>query len=140
MIRKLQLSDHQTLKTWTQHFQPTPGFYWTPQELFDSWKVTDIWGSFEADHLIACLCLQPIGDSAEILWLATWPGKTRQGHMKGLLDNAKSHFTTLNLEVHQSNEGAQKLYLKAGFKEVYVRKNYYKDGGNAVLMTWTAGL
>jgi ribosomal-protein-alanine N-acetyltransferase len=42
----------------------------------------------------------------------------------------------LTLEVRESNEGAQELYKRFGFKKIGVRQKYYADGENAVIM-WT---
>lgn len=42
----------------------------------------------------------------------------------------------LTLEVRESNQEAQRLYEKFGFRRVGTRKNYYSDGENAVIM-WT---
>ena len=41
---------------------------------------------------------------------------------------------SITLEVRESNEAAQKLYLKNGYKIVVVKSHYYKDGENAVYM------
>ena len=45
-----------------------------------------------------------------------------------------SHITSLTLEVRESNIRAQRLYEKYGLKAVAVRKNYYDNGENALLM------
>ncbi len=42
----------------------------------------------------------------------------------------------LTLEVRESNDAAQELYKKFGFKQIGVRQKYYSDGENAVIM-WT---
>lgn len=42
----------------------------------------------------------------------------------------------LTLEVRESNEAAQELYKRFGFKKIGVRRKYYSDGENAVIM-WT---
>lgn len=42
----------------------------------------------------------------------------------------------LTLEVRESNEAAQNLYKRFGFKQIGVRQKYYTDGENAVIM-WT---
>lgn len=42
----------------------------------------------------------------------------------------------LTLEVRESNEAAQNLYKRFGFKKIGVRQKYYTDGENAVIM-WT---
>ncbi|MCQ2801237.1 MAG: ribosomal protein S18-alanine N-acetyltransferase [Bacilli bacterium] len=41
---------------------------------------------------------------------------------------------TITLEVRESNEAAKALYLKNGYELVVVKKNYYKDGENALYM------
>lgn len=41
---------------------------------------------------------------------------------------------TITLEVRESNEAAKALYLKDGYELVVVKKNYYKDGENALYM------
>lgn len=38
------------------------------------------------------------------------------------------------LEVKESNGGAIALYEKAGFKRISIRKKYYNDGSNAIIM------
>ena len=40
------------------------------------------------------------------------------------------------LEVRASNEPAQRLYEKFGFRTVGVRRNYYEDGGEDALIMW----
>lgn len=39
------------------------------------------------------------------------------------------------LEVSEENKPAIQLYLKAGFKKVGLRKQYYQDGSDAILMS-----
>ena len=41
---------------------------------------------------------------------------------------------SLTLEVRESNQNAINLYKKFGLEEVAIRKNYYLDGENAILM------
>lgn len=41
---------------------------------------------------------------------------------------------TITLEVRESNEAAKALYLKNGYEVVTIKKNYYKDGENAIYM------
>lgn len=41
---------------------------------------------------------------------------------------------TITLEVRESNEAAKALYLKNGYEIVLLKKNYYKDGENAIYM------
>lgn len=41
---------------------------------------------------------------------------------------------TITLEVRESNSIAKHLYHKFGFKDVTIRKNYYSNGEDAILM------
>lgn len=44
-------------------------------------------------------------------------------------------FNELTLEVNSNNEVAKKLYLKFGFKELGIRKKYYNNTDDAIIMT-----
>ncbi len=46
----------------------------------------------------------------------------------------KKKVSTVTLEVKDNNLKAIKLYQKCGFKQEHIRKKYYKDGRNAILM------
>ncbi len=56
--------------------------------------------------------------------------------LSSLIDRAKElNLEVLSLEVRESNVAAINLYLRMNFKEVGIRKNYYKNPTeNAVLM------
>ena len=47
--------------------------------------------------------------------------------------------TSFSLEVRESNIIAQKLYLKSGYQKVSIRKGYYSDGENAIVMIYEKG-
>ena len=53
--------------------------------------------------------------------------------LEKLMDYKKN--LTITLEVSKKNIPAIALYTKNNFKEVYVRKNYYKDS-DAIIMKW----
>lgn len=58
--------------------------------------------------------------------------------MDGLLEHSnKQGFERITLEVRSSNEVAKKLYLKNGFHQIAVRKNYYqKPTEDAIIMAY----
>ncbi len=58
---------------------------------------------------------------------------------KGLEIASNLGASSFSLEVRESNVAAQKLYLKTGFKAVSVRKGYYSDGENAIVMILEKG-
>lgn len=56
--------------------------------------------------------------------------------LKELINITKSlNKSELTLEVKETNIPAQKLYLKNGFKTLGLRKNYYNNSENAIIMT-----
>jgi ribosomal-protein-alanine N-acetyltransferase len=74
----------------------------------------------------------------EITVLATHPDRQRRGDMSFLLSymlERKSPSERIWLEVHAQNQAALGLYLNLGFQEVGRRPKYYRDGGDAVLLT-----
>lgn len=48
--------------------------------------------------------------------------------------NSVQGYEVVYLEVRESNQIAQKLYSKFGFKPIYSRKSYYNDGESAIIM------
>jgi ribosomal-protein-alanine N-acetyltransferase len=61
----------------------------------------------------------------------------RRGIGSFILDQIDRHFkdTVLSyLEVRESNNAAIKLYQKHGFEILYIRKAYYSNGENALVM------
>ncbi len=73
---------------------------------------------------------------AEILTIAVDPAMRRQGHGAALLaeleqkaaaDGAEMIF----LEVAADNAAAQALYAGAGYRQIGLRRNYYKRAGTA---------
>ena len=45
----------------------------------------------------------------------------------------KLNLNRLSLEVSQNNVNAERFYTRLDFSTVGIRKNYYKDGSNAIL-------
>jgi ribosomal-protein-alanine N-acetyltransferase len=74
----------------------------------------------------------------EITVLATHPDRQRRGDMHYLLSymlERRSPAERIWLEAHDRNEAALKLYEALGFIHVGRRPKYYRDGGDAVLLT-----
>jgi ribosomal-protein-alanine N-acetyltransferase len=46
----------------------------------------------------------------------------------------------MTLEVRRSNETAQALYKKYGFREIGVRKGYYSDNREDAIVMWSGNL
>jgi ribosomal-protein-alanine N-acetyltransferase len=144
VIKRLQAStDRAAFESWAQGILQTPFFNWTTSELLEALEKEECWGHWRNEKLTSVVCFLQNSDPLEILWLATNPDFEGQGLMKTLLEkalydaqNRKSRQDSqVVLEVHEKNLKAIKLYAALGFIEVGRRKNYYKDGGIALLMT-----
>ena len=81
-------------------------------------------------------------DEADIMNIITKKDKRNQGFAKFLLNELitiaeEQNCKTITLEVDENNLPAINLYKDFDFKEVGKRKNYYKNGNTAILMTYT---
>jgi [ribosomal protein S18]-alanine N-acetyltransferase len=79
------------------------------------------------------------GDDAHITNIAVDPRSQRQRVGSRLLLHQARHarargFANLTLEVRVSNRAAQELYRQFGFAPVGVRKKYYEDVEDAIVM------
>jgi ribosomal-protein-alanine N-acetyltransferase len=81
-------------------------------------------------------------DEAEILTLAVDPGERRRGVGSALLSAAMAHAASLGavfmfLEVAVTNDAARALYAGHGFTQAGLRRNYYTDGTDALILRST---
>lgn len=89
-------------------------------------------------HLIATVVL----DEAEILTIAVHPDARRRGLGRRLLLEVQDTWreagvARAHLEVRRSNAAARALYASSDWSETGVRRGYYRDGEDAVLMGWS---
>ncbi len=83
------------------------------------------------------LMTRTVADEAEILTICTAPHLRQRGVGQALLSfylNSTEH--VVHLEVASDNEAALTLYRALGFKQVGLRKGYYKNA-DAILMSFT---
>ena len=77
-------------------------------------------------------------DSIDLFEIAVLKEKQGKGYGNMLLNYTADIFCKngrkIFLEVNENNEKAIKLYKKNGFEEISVRKNYYGNNQNAVIM------
>lgn len=77
-------------------------------------------------------------DDVNIISIATENNYKKNGFATTLINwykqYAKNNNKTLSLEVKSKNKPAINLYTKLGFKTIHQRKNYYKDGDDALIM------
>jgi len=86
-----------------------------------------------------------IGEEAHITTLAVHPDFRRQHIAERLLIHdisaaRKVGARWMTLEVRVSNEAAQNLYDKYGFKSLGLRRNYYQDNNEDAMVLWTENI
>jgi len=93
----------------------------------------------DEDRLLGYATFRRVLDEAELLRIATDPAARRQGVARALLETAfpKLDATGVEryfLEVRQDNRAARALYQRFDFQETGLRRGYFADGCDAVLM------
>lgn len=84
-------------------------------------------------------------DEMHIMTLGTDPAHRRKKIAESIIialitDAINSGIKSISLEVRLSNEAAQKLYERYGFKQAGIRKNYYESDGESALILWTENI
>ncbi len=113
---------------------------WSEHSFHEMLGLTDAsWVALADDVVAGYLVTQWVLDEIHILNIAVKSEFRRHGIALKLLDQLftlgeQRGMRDVFLEVRVSNEHAQKLYLKHGFSGMVVRKRYYPDGEDALIM------
>lgn len=100
-------------------------------------STTSFYGIFAGQELVCVASILQSIDDINLLDIATKNEYKRKGYAKHMLNfllGLKKDNQTFSLEVKSKNLPAIKLYESFGFKTLNIRKNYYKDGDNALCM------
>lgn len=100
-------------------------------------NIAKFYTILEDDKVIGYIgCYVYIGD-IEVLNFVIDEAYQRKGYGQMLFDymvNETGHVRSITLEVRRSNEKGKNFYFKNGFKEVGVRKEYYKNKEDALVL------
>lgn len=130
-LRPMLAEDLDAVAALESHISPGP---WTRgifrdciQAGYDAWVMDD-----EAGHLAAFGVLSTGAAEAHVLNLGVSPTLRRRGYGRKMLMHLLCRAGQLGaerafLEVRVSNAAAQQLYRSAGFHEIGVRLNYYRN-------------
>ncbi len=93
--------------------------------------------------IIAYMGLWIVMGEAHITNIAVWPGCRHNGWGEYLMREVMTKLIAagvqrMTLEVRVSNENAQKLYAKLGFKAAGMRKKYYADNQEDAIIMWAS--
>jgi len=96
-------------------------------------------GKFFGDTLVGFITVMTALDSADLETVVVSPNFRKQGIATTLIKSAEDMLKNMGvkdffLEVREKNSPAINTYIKNGFKKISVRKKYYKDGENAIVM------
>ena len=93
------------------------------------------------ENIIGFCLISVIAGEGTILQVAVHPEYRAKGIGKKLtsaaIEQAKELGTeVIFLEVRVTNTPARRLYQSLGFEKIDLRKGYYRDGENAIIMQW----
>ena len=119
---------------------------WSEQEFLTLLQIPAYggWMAITNDEAVGFIMVSLLPPDAEILTfniLPKWRGQ-QIGYrlLQHFLTSCRHHIQSILLEVAQSNQPAINLYLKCGFKQIGIRKNYYLSSSNmptnAVIMRY----
>lgn len=102
-------------------------------------KIAHYFVAVKDNKIVGYIGFWQIFQEAQITTIAVHPDFRRKGIGEVLLDYVidlceKNSIKEIVLEVRVSNTIAQNLYFKKGFKKVGIRKWYYRDGEDALVM------
>ena len=129
--------------------------FWTEEQFRETWKQDWFagYGLFVGQKLMAYISLSVLAGELEVLNMAVHPDMRGKGLSRPLMSYALDD--TLEgrhrerrglepdgwengvLEVRVGNAPARALYSGLGFVEAGMRKRYYSDGEDALIMTLT---
>lgn len=130
----------QVLTIEQQLFQPEP---WTAHHFWSELGQTDTRRyvvALDGEELVGYAGLCDYPDECFVQTVGVAPGRQGEGIGALLLDDLLAHAPAhkpVVLEVRADNEAAQRLYERRGFRRTGVRRGYYPNGVDAVVMTRT---
>ena len=119
-----------------------PAFFnWTAETLTEELQIAKAI-IFKGDHnrVDGFIVFRENSEAIEITVLATHRGLQKTGVMTRLIqflqDYAAQQDKPIWLEVHLQNQAARQVYMKNAFEISHERKDYYRDGASACVLSW----
>jgi ribosomal-protein-alanine N-acetyltransferase len=102
------------------------------------------WVALVDDAVVGHIITQSVDDEAELLAVGVAPEARRRGVARALLSTAHAAWVaagvrSATLEVRVGNGPAISLYRAFGWFAAGVRRGYYADGEDAIVMRWEIG-
>jgi len=102
-------------------------------------RVTILFAGYDKKAPAGFAMWRDLAGEAELLTIGVDPAARRQGVAAALIgaicvQAKEAGAVQLFLEVDAGNDAAIALYSSAGFKKISLRRSYYRDGADAVIM------
>jgi ribosomal-protein-alanine N-acetyltransferase len=100
-------------------------------------RVTKFYVATINDEVVGYIGRYELLNEAEVLNFVVDETYQRQGIGQMLFNKVEEDLPNLEkmtLEVRESNTKAKNFYTKNGFKQISIRKNYYKNNENALVL------
>ena len=139
MIRRAGLNDAPGISALEQAAAHAPWSERAVAAMLDQ-DTTEAWIECLGEP-VAYLLTSRVLDEAEVLTVGTSPTHRRQGHARALLEHAAAWWVSVgvcraHLEVREDNTAALALYHRLGWTPAGRRRRYYRDGCDALCLTW----
>ncbi len=139
-VRDMMLTDVEAVELLEQRLFPIDA--WPTQMFLDElaqvdtrrYLVAEVEGAIVA--YAGLMCIQPIADVQTIAVIPEFEGKgIGSALLTELIEEARRRQAAdVLLEVREDNPRAQALYRRFGFEQIHVRRRYYRDGADALIM------
>jgi ribosomal-protein-alanine N-acetyltransferase len=140
VFRAMSLADVPAVNTLEQRLFPADAW---PLEMFlaelsqpETRRYVVAESSGEIVGYAGLMCIEPIADVQTIAVVPEFEGRgIGSALLTRLIDEARRrHAADVLLEVREDNPRAQQLYVRFGFEQIHVRRKYYRDGVDALIM------
>lgn len=139
-LRDMTLEDVPTVNALEQRLFPADA--WPLQMFFDELSQTDTRRYLVAETdtgivgYAGLMCIEPIADVQTIAVVPEFEGRgIGSALLTQLIEEARRRGAAdVLLEVRSDNPRAQQLYLRFGFEQIHLRRKYYRDGADALIM------
>ena len=136
-VRQITLADVDKIDCLQSRFFPDG---WSKCGLIDGINIGNLKGvvCYEDNTLIAFATYSSTVDFAELLDILVEPSFRQKGvaskMLNCILEEIQGQSPKMFLEVREGNAPAVNFYKKLGFTTISIRKKYYPDGENALVM------
>jgi ribosomal-protein-alanine N-acetyltransferase len=110
---------------------------WNIQMLSSHWNHgKGILYQSEDSEYIGYVLFSEFVSEVEIFKIGVIEEYRRKGIARLMMSYLQEIYVKIFLEVKETNFTAIQFYQNSGFSPIGIRKNYYPDGGNAILLNW----